>query len=638
VRDNPLKPGSLLCVKNSLPFPLDQALVRVSVPLAAMAAMAAFAAHEAVAAAAEGAYLAVLSGSALLAVAFLAPAPAAELGAGATLAVAAVWSLPPGPGRGAVVTLLLTALLAIAAARRLAASFPDVTLEAALPLAMGLQVLLRGQILFHPQANLRTLVALLALPAAGTVAATLLARRHGGGSALLAAGTALLLAPGWNVAATLGLIALAAGDQLARTDLGRLGKGAALLVLMAPIAWEPGPGLATAVAGLALWRPRLACGLAVPASVLLLGLHGRWHIVGWPLVGAVWFLPLLVPGALFPERGRVLNTLTAILLVVATPQIPDASALAAPLALAALAVRWDSPAAIPQRVWTGTLLAGTALLVAYPWLRDEPLEAALALGGLEIGWRSGVVILAVFLVLAVGLGGILSRFLTRGARPSPPPGVETPDGVPSPLRGATAQTGAASSCLPSPGGGAGGAGRGAGGEGLGWATLSGLSTAVIFLAVLIHLPRAGTTLLAPESGVLLDPAHPVWVAEYPTAQRVSGVMVESSLSGGADLAHGTAVATVRTDDGAGRTVLWVLRAGEETGEWAARRPDVERTAILRSPPAWISWVAGDFFGQRYRARWTLPKGSTRLRDLRVERAPGLPPDVGLTLHQVEIRR
>lgn len=165
-----------------------------------------------------------------------------------------------------------------------------------------------------------------------------------------------------------------------------------------------------------------------------------------------------------------------------------------------------------------------------------------------------------------------------------------------------------------------------------------MAVALIFLAVFIHLPRAGTTLLAPESGVLLDPAHPAWVAGYRTAQRVSGVMVESSLSGGADLANGTAVATVRTHDGAGRRVLWVLRAGEGTGEWAARRPDVERTARLRSPRAWISWVAGDFFGQRYRARWTLPEGYTRLRELRVEIAPGLPPDVGLTLHQVEIRR
>jgi hypothetical protein len=165
-----------------------------------------------------------------------------------------------------------------------------------------------------------------------------------------------------------------------------------------------------------------------------------------------------------------------------------------------------------------------------------------------------------------------------------------------------------------------------------------VTAAVIFLAVFLHLPRPGTTLLAPETGVVLSPSHPAWVAGYATLRQVSGVTVESSLSGGAGLANGTAVATVRTSDGAGRNVLWVLRAGEGTGEWAARRADVERTARLRSPPAWISWVAGDFFGQRYRARWTFPVGFTELRELRVELAPSLPPDVGLTLHQVEIRR
>jgi len=231
-------------VRNLLPFSLADTLVRTSVPLAAMAALVVFAQAAEPAGAAEGIYLAVLSGAALLAVAFLAPAktPVWELGLGAVLAVTAGWALPPGPGRGAAVLLLLTALLAIAAARRLASCLPDLPLDVTLPLALGVQVLLRGNLLFHPQANVRTLVALLALPAAGAVAASMLARRHGGGPALLAAGTALLLAPGWNVLATLGLLALVAGDQLDRADLGLTGKSAALIVLLAPIAWAPGPG------------------------------------------------------------------------------------------------------------------------------------------------------------------------------------------------------------------------------------------------------------------------------------------------------------------------------------------------------------------------------------------------------------
>jgi hypothetical protein len=96
------------------------------------------------------------------------------------------------------------------------------------------------------------------------------------------------------------------------------------------------------------------------------------------------------------------------------------------------------------------------------------------------------------------------------------------------------------------------------------------------------------------------------------------------------------VAVFHLSDPAGRSVSWTFRAGEETGEWAARRPDVEQTARLRSPKAWISWVAGDFFAQRYRARWTLERPG-RFTRLRAERPPGLPPEVSLAIHQVEVR-
>jgi membrane protein implicated in regulation of membrane protease activity len=609
-------------VNSAKPFPLPETLLRAAVPLAALAALAVFAAQVLraggdPAAAAEARYLAFLSGAALLAVGFLAPAPALELGAGAALAVAAGWVLPPGPGRGAAVTLLLAALLAIAAARRLAhrrsgrpldaplALPPALPLETAVPLALGLQVLLRGQLLFQPQASLRTLVALLALPVAGAVAASLLARRHGGGPALAAAGTALLLAPGWNVAATLGLAALAAGDQLNRGDLGRIGKALALLVLATPIAWEPGPGLAAAAAGLALWRPQLALGLAVPLAGALLW-AGRHGPAPDPVHG-IALLFLLVPAALVPARRSGWAVATAVLLAAATPRIPDTSALAAPLALAALAVlsalaeaarapwgaamaRRTGPAARTQQdgavavqaVWTGALLGGTALLASYPWLRTEPLEAALALAGLApVGWRAAAAAVAAFLVLIAVLGAVPGRLRSRQG-------------------------------------------------------LAAAAAAAVFFAVFLHLPPAGLPLLPPESGVLLGADHPAWVAGFAAPRPVGGVVVESSLSGGAGLADGTPVATVRLRDDAGRSVLWVLRAGQGTGEWAARRPDVERTARLHSPPAFVSWVAGGFFGQRYRAGWTLPEAQP-FTHLRIEVARGLPANVGLTLHQVEVR-
>ena len=551
--------------------------------------MAAFAAREPAAVAAEGLYLAVLSGAALLAVAFLTPSPAIELGAGAVLAVGCVWALPAGPGRGAAVTLLLTALLAVAAARRLASCLPELPLDVAVPLALGVQVLLRGDLLFQPQASLRTLVALLVLPPAGAVAAWMLARRHGGGAALLAAGTVLVLAPGWNVAATLGLIALAAGDQLARTDLGWIGRGAAFLVLVAPIAWEPGSGLAAAAAGLALWRPRLALSLAVPLAAALWWVSSRGHGFAPVLFAGIALLSLLLPGAAASVRDRPWWLATACLLAVAAPRVPDVSALAAPLALAALAVRRSGPVAVLQRAWTGSLLGGTALLAAYPWLRAEPLIAAAGLAGLASGSGLGRQSLAVLVLFPI----FFLFFKT------------VPESLRSPLR------------------------------------IAGAVVAAIFLAIVLHLPGDGSPLLPPETGVILDPAHPAWAAAFAAPRRMGAVVVESSLSGGAALADGTPVAKVRLRDDAGRSVLWILRAGEGTGEWAARRPDVERTARLHSPPAWISWIAWDegaaFFAQRYRTGWIL-KEPARFTHLRVEIARDLPADVSLTLHQVEVRR
>jgi hypothetical protein len=324
----------------------------------------------------------------------------------------------------------------------------------------------------------------------------------------------------------------------------------------------------------------------VSAALVWLGSRSLAGPFPWQ---AFWLLPLLVPGAVLAESGGLWNLLTAALLVTATPWLPDASAAAAPLALAALAVRREGRTPIPQRVWTAALLAGTALLASYPWLRANPLMAALSLAGLVNGpgrgalnWRAGAAVLVPFVALAAICGGKLRSLIAPRA-------------------------------------------------------LAGVSAAVILLAVFLHLPPRGAPLLPPETGVLLEPAHPGWIAGWAAPHRVGSVMVESSLTGGARLADGTPVGVVHLNDDAGRSALWILRAGGGTGEWAARRPDVERTAALHSPPAWISWVAGDFFGQRYRALWTLLE-PRRFTHLRIELAPGLPPDVGLTLHQVEVRR
>lgn len=379
-------------------------LVRYLLPLTVLGAIAAF--HEP---SVEGLFLGELAAAVLLVVAALAPAPAFELGLGSVLAVTAVWALPPGPGRGAAVMLLLVATFAAACVRRLSSS--ELPMAVSIPFALGLQLLLRSELLFEP-VGLRTLVALLALPVAAGVALAFLAVRQGGEIALLASGVAVLFGPGWNVTTTLALIAVSA--------LG-------------------------------------------------------------------FFLPKL------PRPSRL------VLL---------------PL---------------------GVLLALTALLDAYPWRRAEPLRAALRLS----------------------------------------------------------------------------------------------------------VPTAGTTLLPPETSVTLDATYPFREKDIPL-EPISSLVLESALSNGAGLADGTPVAVLSLTDPSGQTVKWTIRAGSDTGEWAAKRPDVIATARLHSPEPWITWFAdgqlsGIFWAQRYRSRWDLPQPG-RFARARIERSPDLPPEVSLTVHQLEVRR
>ncbi len=488
-------------------IPFRDALIRAAVPLAALAAMAALAYYEVdPVGRAETAYLAVLATAGLLAVAFLAPPPAWEAGVGSSLAVTIVWALPPGPGRGAAVVVLLVAALAVAAARSKdlkdlkdlkddkesirgglsLGSFKSFrSFRSFFLLALGLQIFLRGgELLFQPELNLRTLVVLLAFPTAGAVATAMLARRHGP-AALVAAGAALLLAPGWNVAATAGLVALAAGDLIAR----RMG------------------------------------GLLATAAV----------------AGAF----LLMPGP------------------------ADLSAAAGPLAWLALSMKWSRAS---LAIWVASLLAATALLASYPWLRAEPLRSAIGLFVPPPGWP--------ILLGAIVLLGSLEAW-----------------------RGPRFATGAAA--------------------------------VLVFLALALQIPTPGTPLLPAATAVVVDAAHPKWKTDL-GARRAGAIVVESSLSNGTGLVNGTPVATVRLRGRDGRISEHILRAGVETGEWAARRADVAAASVLRSPPAWISWVAGDFFGQRYRSLWTV-EAPGPFAELSVERNPALPPQVSLALHGVEVR-
>jgi hypothetical protein len=586
-------------------------LWRLGVPLAAYLALGSYAALQvAPEGAAETAALALLVAVVLLPLAALARR-APELGMGAALVVAAAWVLPHGPVREAVVLAALAALAVLVAARRLAATLPELPLAVALPLALTAQALMRAEVLLPPelgQLGLRLPVIVVALPAAAALATVRLARRRGAGPALVAAGTALLVGPGWNVATTLALIALAAGDLLADRTVALRWRGVAALVLLAPVAWEPRTGALVAGAGLAL-----AAGRWAPAAGVLAALpFAAFFPLRAPAEALVWLacLPLLVPAVLAPARDRRRTALAALLLAAgAAAGAPSISALAAPLALAALATRRRGAPLAAQGAWTVALLAGAALLAGPPWLRAAPVAAVLGLLGLEPGLLAALGVAAVWLLLGPGL--------ERALR-----------------------------------------GRLGGGWHVGTVAAA-LAIALVLTVFLVRVPPPGMAPLTND--VALTPAAPVWEAAMapgarlsprgadansaPTGAAVTGdsalapvatVVLDSTLANSASLAPGRAVATVRLLDGAGRQQAWSLRAGKDTDEWAAGRPDLAAQLGARAPEPWLSWVVGDFLARRYRARWE-PAGGMAVSRLRVERRADLPPDVVVAIHYLELR-
>src|SRR6185295_13787412 len=185
------------------------------------------------------------------------------------------------------------------------------------------------------------------------------------------------------------------------------------------------------------------------------------------------------------------EVLTAALMTTTVPLVPDLSTLAVPLGLAALCLRRQGGITVPQRLWTAGLLAGTALLAAYPWLREEPLAAALSLLGLQPGAALAVWVAVVFLALAA-IGAWMGRSWSDALRAT---------------------------------------------------RLTGLAAACVLLALLLGLPARGTDLLAAEAPIVLNANHPAWETSIP-GTPVRTVVMESNLANGAGLAPGTAVAIV----------------------------------------------------------------------------------------------
>lgn len=150
-----------------------------------------------------------------------------------------------------------------------------------------------------------------------------------------------------------------------------------------------------------------------------------------------------------------------------------------------------------------------------------------------------------------------------------------------------------------------------------------------------------------DRAVVLTQASPRFEADL-TGARVRGLVIDSYLTNGVDLACGQALATVEllpaqdpTEPRLTAEGPWdaTLIAGRDSAEWAAARPDVAARLACPAPVPWISWIpgAGRFLGQTTRARFTIPAGYTARR-LRIERSSGLPAGTSLALFFVATER
>ncbi len=513
---------------------------------------------------------------------------APELGWVALLATAAVWTGHLGPSRSAVVTALLVVCLAAAARRAWRSTArehsPGGPLPPGLtvPVAMGLQLLTRCDLLLPPLLEARTLVSLLLLPALAGVSLSVLGARFGARRAALAGAAAVVAAPGWNVTVTLGLLALAVGVLAADRRLPKAARwGCGLLLVLLPL-WRPALGSLFALGGAALVMPprRRPWGLAAGALVALVApaVQGPAAAIGlW--LGGLALLPALL-AAPADGRARAIHGVALALLAARLHDAPEA--LTAGLALAALGAPADGTAGALQRLWCGVAVTGTSLLAVYPWVRQTPLADLWALFGLPAGAAARLGVLAVGVALAV----LWDRRRPAGTRRRPAWAL-----------GGLLFAGAVAGASPS--------------------------------AVLLHSYQA----------VTLQAQQTRWIRSF-DEQPVAAVVLDTNLVRGVELAPETPVAEVRLVD-ASRTLLesWTLRAGTETAEWAAARPDIAARPGFAAPRPWLSRLApdGTFFARLFRARFQVSPPRPAV-SLVIQRSPELPAEVELVVYRVEIRR
>lgn len=596
------------------------------------------AAQQPAAAAPETRYLAVVAGVVVAGAGLLAPPRSAAGGAAGVLATLALWVLPAGPGRGVALSVALLAALSAAAWRRaewaaarsraLAAATPGLP---ALDLAAWAGACLAMQALLRPGELLPALlappaVARLALPPLLAAAALAVLARAVGPAAAAAVGLATALAAGGVTAtAALPLLALAVAAAVASRGAG------------APaVAWPGWPALATGLAlGLPLVALRPLAGLLAAATAAAALLPAGWALAAAALplaaalaagrspeaAAALWLLAALVPATLLPGALRpgawrwvpgdrravataagpwwrraaegslppedsadrraplpaVLPRLAAGVLLAAGGALllEGLPGIAPGAAFLAASLRRETArdVALP---WLAVLAVGGAGVAAYPWLRPEPLRGALELLGVPAGWP------ALGAAFAVAGGLALARGLRGRAR-----------------RGVLA---------------------------------AGVVAAAAW--VVASLPPRGRDLLRGEA-VTLGAAAPSWSRAFNGA--VAGVRVESLLGDAAEVAAGTPVARLVVERQGRAVGELVLRAGHETGEWAADRPDLRGMAPAGECPLASLPPPGEWFARAYRARWQ-PAAPVVADAIRVTLEPSAPAGATFVLRRLEVAR
>ncbi|MCP3959972.1 MAG: hypothetical protein GY719_19175 [bacterium] len=562
---------------------------RLVVPVAAMAAAHAFAWTQSdPVGRAEAVYLGLLSAGMLAVIASLGALGrqrgAPELPATALLATAAMWIAYQGPSRGAAVSLILVIGLAASAARVLLAPGgglrPELDPGVAVALALGLQILMRGDLLLAPLLDRRALVSLLLLPLAAGWAVSILAARFGVGRALLAGGLAAVLAPGFTVTSTLALYALAAGALIGSRPRHAVVRWAPIVSLVLLALWAPPRGILFALAGAGL-----AGVSGVVPPLLLVAVAGLTMLsdqtrVPIEAVRSWLGAALLVPAAaLAPAGGRWLMRLGALLALSAALISRTPEAMAAGVALAALATPPAGATARLQRAWCLTLVVAVSLLAAYPWVREDPRGDLLTL----LGWTNEPSAFLMLLALIPGLGLLFDRL-----------GDTLPRWLSRPLPVA---------CL-------------------------------VLLWALVRTVTPTAVLVDSYGPVVLNERTASWQHDLP-AEAIGSVALDSNLTGGVALVPGTEVAVVELHGADGEVLReWPLRAGFDTAEWAASRADL----TILAPAPWISTVApgGTFFAQRFRMRFD--EEDVDAAKIAIRRGGDLPAETAVVIYRLELRQ